>query len=73
MILINKPKPPVSNGVDVVFMRYNRDESLVSIAARYAEASGEIENIHDEKAYLIGKSFEEMQFTGWSFVVFVIL
>ncbi|CCG87520.1 hypothetical protein [Erwinia piriflorinigrans] len=38
-----------------------------------AEASGGIENIHDKKAYLIGKSFEEMQFTGWSFVVFVII
>lgn len=73
VVLIDKPKLTVDNGIDEVFMRHTRDQSLVGMADMYAKASKKIEKIHNEKAYLIGKSFEEMQFTGWSFVIFVII
>lgn len=72
VVLINKPKMPVE-GIDRVFFLNTRDDSLYSLAQLYIDASKKIEEIHDDKAFLIGKSFEDMEFTGWCFVLFVII
>lgn len=72
VVLINKPKMPVQD-IDEVFLENTRDDSLFSMSKLYIDAAKKIEEIHDEKAFLIGKSFDEMQFTGWCFVIFVII
>lgn len=72
VVLINKPKMPVKD-VEAVFLENTRDDSQFSMSKLYIDAAKNIEEIHDEKAFLIGKSFDEMQFTGWCFVIFVII
>ncbi|WP_058708528.1 hypothetical protein [Pantoea stewartii] len=72
VVLINKPKMPVE-GIQSVFFNNTRDDALYSISSLYIEAAKKIEDIHDDKALLIGKSFSEMQFTGWCFIIFVII
>lgn len=72
VVLIDKPKMPVQD-IEAVFLSNTRPDALFSMSNLYMQACQKIEEIHDEKAFLIGKSFQEMQFTGWCFITFVIL
>ncbi|MFE8049315.1 hypothetical protein [Brenneria goodwinii] len=74
VLLVNIPKLPVNpDDMDPLFLDNTRDSSYTGLSNLHAQATAEIESAHSQKAKLIGLSFRDMAFTGWSFLFFVIL
>lgn len=74
VLLVNIPKLPVTpEQMDPIFLDNTRDSSYAGLSKLHAQATQEIELAHGEKAKLVGLSFRDMAFTGWFFLIFVIL